>query len=191
MISVKSTSEDVKSIPQFQSTLAKVCSVITLISFMSTNCDTTSVITRDMHYSSVVSAESEIIKYTTDTTSKSISYNSVVDYKKSNNFRTLEEIEALQSNWNGNGADSFSVDLISKVREFVVSAIIQPDIFPTARDSIQIEYEKDNGDYLEFEFFENGEIKKFFYSSQGESDTQFIPFECLNGEIDTFYGRKL
>ncbi len=188
---VRSINEDVKSIPQFQSTIAKVCTVFTLISFMSTNCDSTTVLTKDKYYSSVVSSESEVVKFTTNTTSEMNVYNSVLDYKKYKNFGTLKVIEALQSNWNGYGADSFSVDLISKVREFVVSAVIQPDIFPTARDSIQIEYEKDNGDYLEFEFFENGEIKKFFYGSQGETDTQYISFECLNGEIDTFYGRKI
>lgn len=32
---------------------------------------------------------------------------------------------------------------------------ILPDIFPTFRDSVQFEYEKSNGEYLEFEIFED------------------------------------
>ncbi|KJE25644.1 hypothetical protein LG52_3208 [Geobacillus kaustophilus] len=35
------------------------------------------------------------------------------------------------------------------------TVIKQPKLFPTARDSIQLEFEKENGDYLEFELFEN------------------------------------
>lgn len=32
---------------------------------------------------------------------------------------------------------------------------VLPDIFPTFRDSIQFEHEKQNGEYLEFEIFED------------------------------------
>jgi len=34
-------------------------------------------------------------------------------------------------------------------------------IFPTARGSIQMEYETERGDYLELELFEDGRLKAF------------------------------
>jgi hypothetical protein len=77
--------------------------------------------------------------------------------KKINNIRTIDEIGQLAYNWDSQGADAFAEDLVSKVREIIQNPFLkyQPDIFPTFRDSIQIEYEKKNGDYLEFEFYNN------------------------------------
>ncbi len=46
---------------------------------------------------------------------------------------------------------------------------ILPDIFPTFRDSIQFEYEKSDGEYLEFEVFED-KIGVFSLSSDGRME---------------------
>lgn len=52
---------------------------------------------------------------------------------------------------------------------------ILPDIFPTFRDSIQFEYEKSNGEYLEFEVFED-KIGVFSLSSDGREKELRITF---------------
>lgn len=66
----------------------------------------------------------------------------------------LYEIENLKDNWNDNGADSFSKKLIEKCKEILMQLAAEPFVCPTACGSIQFEYEKENGDYLEFEIYE-------------------------------------
>jgi len=68
---------------------------------------------------------------------------------------TLNEIAKLKDNWNDNGASSFSEKLIEKCRGIVIQLAAEPFICPTACGSIQFEYEKENGDYLEFEIYED------------------------------------
>lgn len=67
----------------------------------------------------------------------------------------LNEIAKLENNWNNNGANSISAKLIEKCREIVMQLAAEPFICPTACGSIQFEYEKENGDYLEFEIYED------------------------------------
>lgn len=67
----------------------------------------------------------------------------------------LSEIEKLKADWNDNGASAFSSKLIEKCRGIVMQLASEPFICPTACGSIQFEYEKENGDYLEFEIYED------------------------------------
>lgn len=68
------------------------------------------------------------------------------------NLDRLEEIKKLKQDWNGNGAEPFGQDLVNKTIVILKGLSDQPQVFPTARNSIQLEYE--NGDcYLEFEIF--------------------------------------
>lgn len=103
------------------------------------------------------------------------------------NYKRIDEISHLKENWNGNGAQAFSTELLEKVHNLVSSLNKQPFISPTARESIQLEYEKDNGDYLEFEVFENGIVTKFFYS-EGKGTTENIEPHMINKAVDDFYG---
>lgn len=68
---------------------------------------------------------------------------------------SLDEIACLKNNWNGNGASSFSYELIEKCKRILVQLAAEPFVCPTACGSIQFEYEKENGDYLEFEVYED------------------------------------
>lgn len=68
---------------------------------------------------------------------------------------TLDEIAKLDNNWNKNGASPFSARLIEKCRGIVRQLAAEPFICPTACGSIQFEYEKENGEYLEFEIYED------------------------------------
>ena len=68
----------------------------------------------------------------------------------------LNQIAALKENWNENGAPAFNKQFIEEMKDILIALPIQPEVFPTANESIQFEYEKDNGSYLEFELFENG-----------------------------------
>jgi hypothetical protein len=74
--------------------------------------------------------------------------------KLSKNLERIKEIGLLEQNWNDNEAAPFTKKLLYKARAIVCDLDIQPDIFPTAAESIQIEY-KTKGRYLEFEIFED------------------------------------
>lgn len=81
----------------------------------------------------------------------------------------LDDILALKDNWNDNGAKCFSKQLVEKCRTIVNDLVAEPFICPTARGSIQFEYNKENGDYLEFEVFED---KIEVYSDTKENKEQ-------------------
>ena len=103
----------------------------------------------------------------------------------------LNQIAALPNNWNNNGANTFSPQLISRSQHLIERLQKQPMIFPTANDSIQFEYEKDNGDYLEFELFENGKCKLFHCGTDNTHECRFIDDADINKEVNQFYGRPI
>lgn len=82
----------------------------------------------------------------------------------------LDEIVKLDDDWNNNGASSFSRKLIEKCRGILTQLVAEPFICPTACGSIQFEYEKENGEYLEFEIYED-RIEAFLDTlSNGEQE---------------------
>ena len=102
-------------------------------------------------------------------------------------YQRIWEIELLEDDWNEDGAKAFSPQIIQRVRDIVSTLAKQPFIFPTARESIQMEYEKSNGDYLEFELFESGQLKKFYYGSDGKMLTEYITDNEMREAVDDFY----
>lgn len=115
----------------------------------------------------------------------------IMSTDKAQNLMRLVEIEQLQENWNGNGANCFSNRMLSFAKRIVLNLLIQPMIFPTARDSIQFEYENDQGDYLELEIFENERIKVFSVDHMGKSTTEEITYDNINKVVSKFYGRDI
>lgn len=73
------------------------------------------------------------------------------------NIDLLSEIGQLQDNWNQYGSEKFKQELVFKCLRIIIHTdlIYQPEIFPTARQSIQFEYEPDDNHYLEIEIFED------------------------------------
>lgn len=97
----------------------------------------------------------------------------------------INEIESLDDNWNDFGASKFSVELITKAKEFLSNIIaITPviSIFPTASDSIQIEWEKENK-YAEAEIFLNN-IK--IYAERDNKEIFNNSFESLSSAASEF-----
>lgn len=70
------------------------------------------------------------------------------------NVQRLEDIEKLPDNWNGYGARKFASSLINKCREIAKSLPVAMTVYPTGRQSIQFQYDK-NGNYLELEVYED------------------------------------
>lgn len=108
---------------------------------------------------------------------------------RTNNLEKLDSFLLFHENWNGYGAMPLSEKLISKVKGVIFALNYQPEVFPTACDSIQFEYEKENGEYLEFELFEDEIIKVFKIDKWGNENTveYKFDFEKVNKEIKNFY----
>lgn len=69
------------------------------------------------------------------------------------NLKILNSFKRLENGWDGEKAPAIDVNIIEQVETVIKSIEYQPDIFPTARNSVQIEFEKSDESYLEFEFF--------------------------------------
>ena len=86
----------------------------------------------------------------------------------------LHEIGMLDENWNGYGAHPFDFDVIMNAFYILQMLKHPPFISPTANQSIQMEYEKSNGDYFEIEVFKE-RIEIYEHSGTIESCGSFRP----------------
>lgn len=124
---------------------------------------------------------SSVVVYASDTT----------DPQLSKNFNTLESIRNLKDGWfNGQTGErkAFSDELVDKVKKIISNLKNQPEVFPTGRDSIQIEFENENGDYLEFEFYENGKISKY-YENSIKSYSRSVSENNIYKSVKEFYAK--
>lgn len=112
-----------------------------------------------------------------------------VNNEKANNMEKLEQIAKLENGWDGDGARAFSVALIRTVREIVVSLDKQPEIFPTACDTIQIEYDHEDGSYLEIEISDDGVAKVFSVDCNGEESCSVVEAcpQAICKVVSSFY----
>jgi hypothetical protein len=109
---------------------------------------------------------------------------------KARNIEKLSIIRSLKDGWNGNGAPSFSSTLIDRVEELIDGLSIQPEIFPTALGSIQIEYDNSRRDHMEIEISEEDMAEIFIVYYNGEESIEKIPstIDCINERVSDFYG---
>ena len=106
---------------------------------------------------------------------------------KAHNMEKLDKIAALQNDWNGYGAEPLSPQVIEKTRSLIQGLVIQPEIFPTAAGSIQMEYEKDNGDYLEFQISDNSQWSAYMILRGKETEMLIQPtLEDVNKAVGAF-----
>jgi hypothetical protein len=111
---------------------------------------------------------------------------------ESNKMRcALEKLDGftkLLYNWNGNNAEPISPTLIQLARNIISNLNMTPDIFPTAQNSIQMEYEEE-GKYLEFEVFTSH--INVYYVNDDEDQTYELntnDYARLNEAVERFYG---
>lgn len=116
-----------------------------------------------------------------------------------NNSRSsLTIIRYLDKNWNGYGADPIPETIVNRCWLICLKLKYQPSISPTARQTIQFEYELEDKSYLEFEIYNdkieilcvekedyNKSIKFTFKSKTLESITR-----DMNLIINLFYKNK-
>jgi hypothetical protein len=110
--------------------------------------------------------------------------------KKNRNLQSVENLRKFEEDWNGYGAGSFSAELCDFMEKIIknLDEEYQPKLFPTGRESIQIEYEKTNGEYLEIEVFSSRRIELFQITADGKEIEKNIGYDEIERAVKTFYG---
>lgn len=101
----------------------------------------------------------------------------------SENLERLSEFAGLTRGWNGYDAESLDVKVIERAKMIIHRLKEQPEVYPTANSSIQLEYELSNGGYLEFEIFEN-RIEEFLHTSTCKQEKQLVSIAELLSEVE-------
>ena len=105
------------------------------------------------------------------------------------NLDKLDVVASLKDGWNGNGAPAFSKPLVEKVRELLDNLDVQPEIFPTALQTIQLEFDNLRKDHMEIEIGENGAAEVFVVYHNGREEMTEIPDDAgsINKKVSAFY----
>lgn len=106
------------------------------------------------------------------------------------NLDKLQGIAALPDNWNDNGAEAFSKVLIEKIKDILLGLHRQPEVFPTACDAIQLEYDGLNNSYMEIVVSESKWASVFQIDKDGKQRNLEVSADAvsINGLVDQFYG---
>ena len=97
--------------------------------------------------------------------------------------KTAKEALDFISKVNDGKYYNFSENLIQKCYQVLSNLEHEPFISPTGRGSIQFEYEKENDDYLEFEFFEN-RIEVYIEYGKGKLEEKILAEDDLDSVYD-------
>ena len=113
------------------------------------------------------------------------------------NIEKLTKIGEMKENWNGYSSVPFFHDFISFIKVEIRKLEIQPQIFPITDGKLQLEYDRNDGGYLEFEVSpENMESIKnnkpakieFYYELSKEQEEGIVEnFEKMNEKVMNFY----
>lgn len=105
----------------------------------------------------------------------------------------LQEIAALPPDWNGYGAKPFPTQLIKKCEEILRALPVPPEIYPTARQSVQLQYELPDRSYLEFEVFADRtvclQVPKRVYADATEEEISTDERDRIREITAAFYRR--
>lgn len=114
----------------------------------------------------------------------------ILNKEKIDNLNKISMISELPDNWNENGARAFHNSLLTKTRELIMSINMQPEIFPTACESIQLEYDKEDGSHMEIELIDDNNAEVFIIDSESKEKIISIQFtiEAINKVVNDFYG---
>ena len=105
------------------------------------------------------------------------------------NKKKLSSIRDFKDNWNGNGAPAFSDSLIDKIETLIEGLDIQPEIFPTALGTIQLEYDNSRKDHMEIEIGEDDIAEIYLIRFNGEEvyDNISVSRESINERTFSFF----
>ena len=138
-------------------------------------------LSRQMTYAKAIGSLSQRSSQTVDETITDV---------KSFNLKKLESIKSLKNGWNGNDAPAIPKVVIQKVRDIIELSDIQPEIFPTALKTIQLEFDNSRRDHMEIEIGADDTAEIFIVNYAGGESFEEISAEpsAINKRVRAFYG---
>ena len=116
------------------------------------------------------------------------SYTETTDIK-SDNLDRLAVMAELKDNWNGNGATAFDRKLLKKVTNIINNLEIQPEIFPTAMGTIELEYDNSRRDFMSIEIGSDRKAEVFIVMYNGRESFENLDAnsDAINERVKRFY----
>lgn len=120
--------------------------------------------------------------------------NNVIDLMKVKNIDKIKKMALFNENWNGTGGKAFSQNAIALFESLIEMLDKQPQIAPTGRNSLLMQYELDDKSLLAFEVSESRTekvcIPKGNYAmAQIEIFTENVG-QQIKESVKLFYGVK-
>lgn len=103
------------------------------------------------------------------------------------NRNKLKTIKNLSANWNGYNAEPIDSKIVEMVSSLISKLAYQPKIFPTGRNSIQIEYFISEENFLEIEVFDDSSSYYLLNESRHIDEEEEIDFQTIPELIERFY----
>lgn len=107
------------------------------------------------------------------------------------NMDKIRHMKNFEKNWDGDDASAFSSEDISLFEKVIEGLTIQPDISPTGRKSLLLEYENGN-DYLAYEL-SNCKVSQVKIINGDYNSAECLEFSCedctkiINEKVEEFY----
>lgn len=118
----------------------------------------------------------------------------VIDLLKAENLNKLEKMRLFKDDWNGTGGKAFTRETITFCESLINALRKQPQIAPTGRNSLFMQYELDDKSLLAFEVSERRAEQ--VYVPRGDyalaSSVVYTENICqkIKESVDHFYGFK-
>lgn len=114
------------------------------------------------------------------------------DLLKIENLNKIGKLKELNYNWNGNGAEAFTSEEIELFERIINALNIQPQIAPTGKGSLFIQYEDNANNVLAFDVSIERVEKVFvpqgvFANAETEVYTEQFVYNILQS-VNDFYG---
>lgn len=123
-----------------------------------------------------------------------LTHNGALSKEQLVNLDRLSEISKLSRNWDGHNSAQINSTVIENARTFIKKIYKQPVVFPTGRNSIQMQYELTDNSYLEFEIFGNKvlcmKVPKRVYANATFEKFDNLQMERANEIVKEFYGEE-
>ena len=132
------------------------------------------------------------VDYSEEISAETLGHNSFNSVSKTLSLDKLDNIQRLKDDWNGYGAKPIPIGVVDLCRNIVMELENQPEILPTARRSVQMEYRLKDRSYLEIEVFEDYiatlEVPQRIYSEAKESRISAKDYRLLSSIVLNFHG---
>lgn len=118
--------------------------------------------------------------------------NKAIDLMKVENINKIKKMALFDYDWNGTGGSAFSQNAIALFRSIIEILDKQPQIAPTGRNSLLLQYELDDKSLLAFEVSEN-RAEKVYIPKGNYAMVQMDTFtenvgQRIKESVKLFYG---